>query len=254
MDGRPRPCAFPEASPHVAEDTRRYRIRRLPRTPSASPGSLREQREGVDMARPVDREMPSIDRGKLGEIQAFGNGNPGGIDRTQRQIGVRPDQFGRWLIHFTARCLVPLDTLAWPGRGNEQPLTGQVSGGEQVHTRTMVDIPGQRCRHDRPGIDQHHAGRRPRPSAMISSTRSEMSSDEPSATANHAGGHDPPRPAVTSRARNSEATACTCSSGSRSTSRCSSSLTSSLGAVMTSSQETKDDHVPLSHCPCTDAP
>src|SRR5450755_2844815 len=114
MDGRPRPCAFPEASPHVAVDTRRYRIRRLPRTPSASPGSLREQREGVDMARPDNREMPSIDRGNLGEIQAFGNGNPGGIDRTQRQIGVRPDQFGRWLTHFTARCLVPLDTLAWP--------------------------------------------------------------------------------------------------------------------------------------------
>ena len=120
----------------------------------------------------------------------------------------------------------------------------QMRGGEQSHTRPVVNVPGQRRRDNRPGIDQHHAGRRPRPSAMISSTRSETSSDEPSANANHAGGHPPPRPEDTSRDRKSPEAAAICSSGNRSTSRCSSSLASSFGAVMVTSLGRHHDHVP----------
>ena len=52
-----------------------------------------------------------------------------------------------------------------------------------------VVVASQGSCHDRAGVDKDHAGRRPRPSASISSTRSDTAGADPSATANHAGGH-----------------------------------------------------------------
>ena len=61
-------------------------------TPSRA--SLREQLEGRHMVRPYDAEVPSIQRGDLADLQAFGCRDDGGVHRAERKVTVARGQFG----------------------------------------------------------------------------------------------------------------------------------------------------------------
>ncbi len=203
--------------------------------------SSREEREDVDVPRSDHAEMPSVDRRDLGEAEAFGDGHDGGVDGTQRQVGVAEDEFGgpapvpgfetddgqvavaqrsEECRYGSCACFSREQVAGFgdDGRRQSEDVTTQVGGGEQVHAGAMVAITSQDGCDDWASVDQDHAGRRPRPSARISSTRSDTSDADPSATANQAGGHGRSWPTAVSLALRSETAAGTCSSGSCSTS------------------------------------
>lgn len=46
------------------------------------------------MVRSYDAEVPSVQRGNLADLQPFGCGDDGGIDRAEREVAIASGQFG----------------------------------------------------------------------------------------------------------------------------------------------------------------
>ncbi len=136
----------------------------------------RQQGERVDVSWADDVEVPTIECGDARDVETFGNGDDGGIDQAESEIGVSLDELGspaqvstgyrleddltrsqpteerRFRLWTTG----PLDHLADLDHNGCRDDEGDDGPLQQVQTFSMMTIAGVEDRNQRSGVDKNH--------------------------------------------------------------------------------------------------
>jgi hypothetical protein len=140
-----------------------------------------QQREGRDVARAHDVEVPVVERCDLGKAEPLGDCDDCGVGRAEREVGIRLDQFGhtfvvgnfqiddsdRPLSDRAKECALDLrsagaaEEIADLGDnrgGDENRAAREVQAREQVRAGAVVGVASIRRGHERTGIAHDHSG------------------------------------------------------------------------------------------------
>lgn len=114
--------------------------------------ALRKKRESLGVARTDNGEVPSIQRGDFGDVQAFGQGYYGRVGDSERQVGVLLDQLGHPCV--VLRSQVDRFEVA-VGYALEEP---GFDVGVTVMIEEVADLSSDRCRQEESALGKAKAG------------------------------------------------------------------------------------------------